>query len=179
MPFLHFSYKVLGVLLRLVKSLDAILCEKKNHLPAIKLSLLLCYRYSGFHYLSSRKNCRQLLYKQFLLLSDSNTFYIGLLFITASFYLICYFISRNILSRDTRVLFLLWQRFFFIFFYKVLGVLPKLIKGLNTILYRKNINFFSIQVFIVYLKRENYLYFWPHHICTRFFCLAQAWYYLI
>ena len=60
------------------------------------------------------------------------------------------------------------------FSYKVLGVLPRLVKGLDAILCGENINFLPVQVFIVHPGGENYLYFRRHHIRTRFFRLAQA-----
>ena len=120
------------------------------------------------------EDCRQLLHRRFLLLSDSSTFYIGPLFTTAGLHLIRCLAASSILFRDTTVLSLIRQRSFPIFSYKVLGVLPRLVKGLNAILCGKNINFLSVQVFIVHPGGENYLYFRPHHIYTRFFCLARA-----
>ena len=146
----------------------------KHQLLAIKPSLLLCYLCSGFHHLPVGEDCRQLLHRRFLPLSDSSTFYIGPLFTTAGLHLICRLAASSILSRDTTVLSLIRQRSFPIFSYKVLGVLPRLVKGLDAILCGENINFLSVQVFIVHPRGENYLYFRPYHIRTRFFCLARA-----
>lgn len=121
----------------------------------------------------------QLLHRQFLSLSNSRMFYIGPLFTIASFPLICCLAVSSILSKDIIVLSLIRQHFFPIFFYKVLGVLPWLVKSLNAILCWENINLLSVQVFIIYPGGENYLYFQLHYIYTRFFCLARTWYYLI
>lgn len=132
---------------------------KKHQLFAIKLFLLLYYSSSNFYHLFSKKNCWYLLHKQFLSLFDSNMFYISSLFVITDLYLIYYLTVSSILSKNATILYLIQQRFFSIFSYKVLKILLKLDKKLITILYKKNINFFSIQVFIIYLRKENYLYF--------------------
>lgn len=64
----HFSYKILGILLRLIKGLDAILSEENINFVLLSYSYYYVTSVQVFIIYPAEEDCRQLLHRRFLLL---------------------------------------------------------------------------------------------------------------
>ena len=94
MNFLHFSYKILGVLLRLVKGLNAILYKKNIHFVLPSHSYYCVTSVQIFIIYPGEEDCQQLLHRQFLLLyqiSCHSRLYIYRSLPHIQFFIICAF----------------------------------------------------------------------------------------